>query len=96
MPAYLIVMRESPVRDPAEMETYRQKVGQMKGEYRLRPLAANGALHVLEGALPDSVIVVEFPTVEEAKAWYHSPEYQAAAPHRQRAGDYRVMIVEGL
>lgn len=96
MPAYLIVIRESPIRDAAEMETYRQKVGQMTGQYRLRPLAANGSLHALEGALPDSVIVVEFPTVEEASAWYDSPEYQAAAPHRQRAGDYRVMIVEGL
>jgi uncharacterized protein (DUF1330 family) len=96
MPAYLIVVRESPIRDPAEMETYRQKVGQMTGDYKLRPLAVNGALQALEGVRPDSVIIVEFPTVEDARAWYDSPEYQAAAPHRQRAGDYRVMIVEGL
>jgi uncharacterized protein (DUF1330 family) len=96
MAAYLIVVRESPIRDHAAMETYRQKVGEMTGDYKLIPLAANGTLHALEGTLPDSVIIVQFPTVEDAKAWYGSPEYQAAAPHRQRAGDYRVMIVEGL
>jgi uncharacterized protein (DUF1330 family) len=40
--------------------------------------------------------MLEFPTVQEAKAWYCSPEYQAAAIHRKASAIYRVFIVEGF
>jgi uncharacterized protein (DUF1330 family) len=39
---------------------------------------------------------LQFPTVEDAKAWYHSPGYQAAAVHRRKGADYRAVIVEGF
>ncbi|MET1063429.1 MAG: DUF1330 domain-containing protein, partial [Arthrobacter sp.] len=50
----------------------------------------------LEGTPLDGVLVNEFPTVEDALAWYNSPAYQAALPHRQAAADYRVLIVQGV
>ena len=56
----------------------------------------DGATEAVEGKAPDGMIVVEFPTVEDAKAWYNSPGYQAALPHRIKAADYRAMIVQGL
>jgi uncharacterized protein (DUF1330 family) len=37
----------------------------------------------------------EFPTHDEAKAAYQSPEYQAACKHRFQAGDYGFIITEG-
>jgi uncharacterized protein (DUF1330 family) len=40
--------------------------------------------------------MLEFPTVEEAQAWYNSPGYQAALPHRLKAADYRAYIVQGV
>jgi uncharacterized protein (DUF1330 family) len=39
--------------------------------------------------------MLRFPTMEEAKAWYNSPAYQAALPHRLAAGDFRCLFVEG-
>jgi len=33
--------------------------------------------------------------LEEAKAWYQSPEYRAACEHRFQAADYRFIITEG-
>jgi uncharacterized protein (DUF1330 family) len=44
---------------------------------------------------------MEFPTVEDAKAWYNSPGYQAAIPHRKKARIierclFRVVDVHGL
>jgi hypothetical protein len=37
-----------------------------------------------------------YGAMEEARAWYQSPAYQAAIPYRQQAADYRVIFVEGL
>ena len=50
----------------------------------------------LEGEAPDGVVMLEFPTVEDAKAWYFSPGYQAAAQHRKKGANYRVILVEGV
>ena len=43
-----------------------------------------------------TVLPLEFPTVADAQAWYQSPAYQAALPHRKKAADYRVIIVQGM
>lgn len=95
MPAYVVLFRESEVRDPAEMEKYRSK-GSDPSKYGLKPLAVYGAQTPLEGSPPDGVVVLEFPDVASAKAWYYSPEYQDAAQHRLKAADYRGVIVEGF
>ena len=96
MPAYLLALREGPVRDPEAMAEYQRINRENQGDFKLKPLAVYGATDALEGEAPDGTIIVEFPSVEEARAWYNSPGYQAAIPYRQKAADYRVFIVEGL
>ncbi len=96
MAAYLIVYRESPVRDEAQMQEYHRKTREMGRDSKLTPLVVYGAVHPLEGTPPQAVVMVQFPTVADAKAWYESPAYKAALPHRTRAADYRTIIVEGL
>lgn len=96
MPAYMIFIREEPVRDPEAMAEYRRINRQNVGDFKLKPLVVYGATEAVEGKAPDGVIVLEFPTVEDAKAWYNSPGYQAAVPHRLRAADYRAIIVQGV
>ena len=59
-------------------------------------LAADGRQEVLEGPASEGVVIVEFPALEAAKAWYDSPAYREAREHRFRGADYRAMIVEGL
>jgi uncharacterized protein (DUF1330 family) len=94
--AYVIFIRESPVRDPAEMDAYQKQNRQGPRDPNLKPLALYGAMEALEGKLPDGIVLLQFPSVADAKAWYHSPNYQAAVPHRLKAADYRGIIVEGL
>jgi uncharacterized protein (DUF1330 family) len=53
-------------------------------------------MEAVEGKAPDGLVILKFPTTEDAKAWYHSPAYQAALPHRKKGADYRAFIVEGL
>ncbi len=40
--------------------------------------------------------IVEFPSFDEAKAWYDSPAYREAREHRFKGADYRVVIVQGV
>lgn len=96
MPAFLIVYRESAVRDPEAMQQYHLKARAVGGDFRLTPRVVEGAVTALEGDPPEGAIMLESPTVEDAKAWYQSSGYQAALPHRKQAADYRVIIVEGL
>ncbi len=43
---------------------------------------------VLEGAEVQGVVILEFPTVAESKAYYESPAYREAREHRFKAADY--------
>ena len=96
MSAYIIVIREEPLHNEAEYAAYQQAVAESPAQVPLKPLAINGAIQALEGAAPDAVVLLEFASVEEAKAWYGSPGYQAALPHRLAAGKYRSFIFEGI
>ena len=97
MTAYFIAYREGPIKDQDALDEYRKRTRQITGDnWKLTPLVVYGAVHPLENTPPDGVVMVSFPTVEDAKAWYNSPAYQDALPYRQKAADYRVIIVEGL
>ncbi len=98
MPAYMLFIRDEPVRDAAAMAEYQRMNRESIRAFaeKLKPLAVYGAVEALEGPAPDGVVVLQFPTVEDARAWHRSPAYQAALPHRQRAADYRAIIVQGL
>jgi uncharacterized protein (DUF1330 family) len=96
MPAYAVFIRESAIRDQAEIDIYQRSARGNPPDPKLTPLVVYGTLQALEGVAPDGVVLLQFPTVEDAKAWYYSAEYQAAAPHRIKGADYRAFIVEGL
>lgn len=96
MPAYVLFLRESAVRDQAEMDTYRSHTRKLAPDPKLAPLVVYGAIEALEGKPADGVILLQFPTVEDARAWYESPGYQAALPHRLKSADYRAMIIQGV
>lgn len=95
MPAYMIALREGPIRDQEAMAEYQSRTAALPGTWHLTPRVVYGAVEPLEGKAPDAVVVLEFPTMDEARAWYNSPGYQAALPYRLKAGDYRTFFVEG-
>ena len=96
MTAYIISLRKGSVRDPEAMAEYQRRTRQMKGDFKTTPLVIYGAMEGLEGIPPDGMVMLEFPSMEEAKAWYNNEDYQAAIPYRQKAADYEMFIVEGL
>ncbi len=74
----------------------RRKVRGAGAGHKLKPLAVYGKIESLEGAPIEGAVILEFPDIEAAKAYYHSAAYQDAARHRHLAADYRVFIIEGL
>jgi len=96
MPAYLIVLRESPTRDADAYAEYLRANHAATPPVRPTPLAAYGTIEGLEGVAPDGAVVLKFDSVEDAHKWYDSPDYQAALPHRLRSADWRAFIIQGL
>lgn len=95
MPAYAIFIREA-TKDPAEMDTYTKLAGPTLDGHPVKVLAAYGPQEVLEGPPVEGVVMVEFPSIEAARAWYDGPGYRTAREHRLRGADYRAVIVQGV
>ena len=69
MAAYVIANVE--VTDPAAYEEYRAKVPGTIAAYGGRYLARAGATEVLEGDwTPHRLVILEFPSLAQLKAWY--------------------------
>jgi len=95
MAAYVIGNFE--ILDAVTIERYRREAPATIEKYGGRYLVRGGAVEVLEGEfVPKRVTVLEFPSVERAKAWYESPEYRALAKLRQAASRGDVFIVAGV
>jgi len=95
MSAYAVFIREK-TRNPAEMQVYSDKVGITLAGHSLKVLAAYGAQEVVEGPPAEGVVIIEFPSMKAAKAWYDSPAYREVREHRFKGADYRAILVEGV
>ena len=95
MAAYVIV--DLTVTDLPTMEEYRQQVPATVAKYGGRFLVRGGAHQTIEGDWkPNRVVVLEFPSMEQAKRWYDSEEYRAPKAMRLRAGRANLIMVEGV
>jgi uncharacterized protein (DUF1330 family) len=95
MSAYVVFTREK-LRDQTEFETYSKMAGATMAGHEVKPHVVYGKCETLEGAPIEGAVIVEFPTMEAAKAWYDSPAYREARVHRFLGADYRAFITEGL
>jgi uncharacterized protein (DUF1330 family) len=95
MPAYVIF--DIHVDDPEAYAPYRDPALKSIEAHGGRYLARGGAHEVLEGDWDvDRLVIVEFPSMEQAQTWYRSAEYQEIAPIRQAASHGRGVLVEGV
>jgi uncharacterized protein (DUF1330 family) len=95
MSAYLVFAREKTL-DAAELAIYQQKVVATRNTPGLKMLVAYGPQEVLEGDPIEGIAIVEFPTVQAAKAWYDGPAYREARKHRFNGANYRCVLVGGI
>ena len=95
MSAFVIAIREK-THDAAELAAYGAAARDARGDHKLQVRVAYGQQRVLEGAPVEGVVILEFPSMDEAQAWYDSPAYAKAREHRLRGADYRLIIVDGV
>lgn len=97
MPAYVVVIGDAKVTDPAKMDAYRKAVPATVAAHGGTYLTRGGPADIAEGdASPARVTVIRFDSVSAAKAWYDSPEYRPLRAMRMGATSSRLMFVEGL
>ena len=95
MPAYVI--NDMEITDPVVFDEYRKLTPPTVAQYGGRFLARGGATESLEGDWsPKRLVILEFPSVAQARAWINSPEYAPARAQRQASTRSRVIVVDGL
>ena len=92
------IIAESKVHDAAAYEQYKPLSLAAVEQYGGRFIVRGGASEVLEGkwSPPQRMIIVEFDSVEQAKRFYHSPEYQAARKVRENAAEVNLLVISGV
>ena len=95
MAAYILV--DCKVTDPVRYEKYKTLAQDAIARHGGRYLVRGGEHVLLEGTRnPARVVVLEFPTLEKARAFYDSTEYLAARAARAGAAEMNIVAVAGL
>lgn len=95
MPAYVIFICKK-MKSKEHFDQYNRLARRASKGYEIKPLAFYGQAVALEHVETEGVAILQFPDLVQAQAWYDSEAYQEAKKLRDLAGDYMVMITEGL
>jgi len=90
-PAYTIA--EVEVTDP---ETYKQYIAVGVPPTDGHFIARGGRTYVVNGPPPKRVAVVQWSSLEKAKAFYESEEYKRVIPIRDKSSVFRAYVIEGV
>ncbi len=92
--AYIVARVD--VRDWEAYREYMRHTPRVIQKFGGRFIARGGAMVTLEG--PEEtlrVVLIEFPSLEQAKAFYKSPEYARTKRLREGGGEAQFVAVEG-
>lgn len=95
MTAYVVV--DITVNDPEGYAEYKNLAPAAVALYGGRYIARGGQTETLEGDWqPQRLVILEFPSIEQAKAWLHSPEYAPARALRHQYANSKMVVIEGM
>ncbi|MEU5654477.1 DUF1330 domain-containing protein [Streptomyces sp. NPDC047737] len=95
MTAYAIAHLQDAAPHP-EIAEYVERLPATFAAHGGRFLVHFAQHEVKEGVWPGSVVVLAFPGIAEARAWWDSPAYQEIAPLRSRHIEGDIILVEGV
>jgi uncharacterized protein (DUF1330 family) len=93
-PAYYV--SEFELTDPEGIRPYSAAVESTFVPFGGRYVVRGGKVASLEGEPTRRLIMIAFPSMEQAQAWYDSPRYRELMPIRHRSAKSRVFIMEGF
>jgi uncharacterized protein (DUF1330 family) len=92
-----LVVVNVDIKDPVLYEEYKKLAHRTVLAHGGRYVVRGGKVDVLEGSWrPARFVVLEFPSVERAKAWWDSDDYRAARDLRNRIAVTDMIVVEGV
>ena len=95
MKVYLIAHIE--VTNPELMEKYRELVPKIVAKYQGKYLVRGGDSEILEGDyFKHRIVLLEFPSRQQANNFYHSEDYAPVKMLRIEAGNNSIVLVEGI
>ena len=95
MAGYVVV--NDDITDEATFDEFRERVGATVEAHGGRYLVRGGATEVADGDwTPGRLVVIEFDSVEQARAWLNSPEYTEIKDIRSRSANASVIVAEGV
>lgn len=95
MKAYVVV--DVKIHDHSKYDEYKKLTPASLVPYDGKFVVRGGIAETLEGDWqPGRMVVLEFPSMEKAKAWWSSAGYAPAKAIRQAASDTRMIVVEGF
>ncbi len=95
MLAYAIAHLRTPQINPDVLD-YLDRIQATLDPHGGRFLVHGATVEVKEGPWPGTVVVIEFPGIDEARAWYDSPAYQAILPLRTNHIAGEAILVDGV
>lgn len=93
--AYAIFIREGAIVDPEAMAAYKSGNASGGPVPGMKVHAVYGAMEMLEGEAADGCVILEFPSMQDARDWYYG-DYSERAKLRRKAAPYRAFLVEGI
>ena len=95
MSAYVIV--EIDVHDPVGYVEYKKQAAATIAAHGGKYLVRGGKTEVLEGEWePKRIVILEFASMKQAKAWLDSDEYREPRKMRHRTANTNMILVEGI
>lgn len=95
MPAYILA--DVQISDPAGFRAYQDQVAATLVSYGGTFIVRNGRNAVLEGGWqPHNLVLLAFPSYEQAKAWYEGPEYTPLIADRMKTSTATIVLVDGV
>lgn len=95
MTAYAIANLHNPSPHP-DVAEYIERIPGTFEPYGGRFLVHATPHEVMEGSWDGAVVVIGFPSIEQARAWWDSPAYREIAPLRSRHIDGDIVLVAGV
>lgn len=85
------------IDDVSKMKEYESRVGAVVEQYGGRYVVLGGKVDCMEGTWdPSFLVMIEFPSLEQAHRWYGSEEYRELKALRKSAGRFNGVFMEGL
>ncbi|SVB12877.1 uncharacterized protein METZ01_LOCUS165731 [marine metagenome] len=91
------IIAQIDIQDREKYAQYEAGFMDVFTSYKGKLLSVDENVSLLEGQWPATrTVLIEFPSKEEALAWYESEEYQSLAKHRFAASSADIVIVSGI